>query len=308
MKVYLAGIRTPTGAKPAWKKVVAEIEKEMRIYLAGSSGRRKLLIDALRQQGIDNMKLYLSGTDAWKYVMDGTSDAFSLKTACEIYVLESFAYISADDVLIPLIPFFKGFLLDSGAFTFLQQSGGKNVDFDKYLNRYIDFINEYDIQNFFELDIDAVVGYEKVLEYRKILEEKTGKKCIPVWHRSRGKKEFLKMCEEYPYVALGGIAIKEISQAEYKYFPWFIREAHKRGAQIHALGFTSRSELGKYHFDSVDSSSWTAGNRFGYIYKFTGKTLKRYHKPEGMRVKTWETAINNFTEWVKFAKYAETHY
>ena len=33
----------------------------------------------------------------------------------------------------------------------------------EYLQRYIDFINKYDVKYFFELDIDAVVGYVLVL-------------------------------------------------------------------------------------------------------------------------------------------------
>ena len=39
-------------------------------------------------------------------------------------------------------------------------------------------------------------------------------------------------------------------------------------AKIHALGFTSISGLEKYHFDSVDSTSLTTGNRFRMLYHF----------------------------------------
>ena len=224
----------------------------------------------------------------------------------ELFILQSFAYINEDKEIIPWIHKFKGFLLDSGAFTIFTQKSNK-MDFEEYLNKYIKFINDYDVKQFFELDIDSVVGYEKVLEYRKRLEEGTGKKCIPVWHKSRGKEEFLKMCREYPYVAVGGIVSKEITRNEYKYFPWFINQAHKYGAKIHGLGFTNLKGLQQYHFDSVDSSSWTTGNRFGFIYKFTGKTLIKIPRPEGHKVKAREVAINNFLEWVKFSKYAEAH-
>lgn len=256
--------------------------------------------------GDEALNMYLSGTGLWRYALDGTRH-LTLPGLHSFYVLESFAYIQTDDILIPLIPYFKGFMLDSGAFTFMQQQKQKSVavDFDAYLDKYIAFINTYHIDQFFELDIDNLVGYEKVKQYRRILEKRTGKQCIPVWHRNRGKDEFLRLCDEYSYVALGRIVSKEIRLTEHRFFPWFIREAHKRDAKIHGLGYTHLKGLRKYHFDSVDSSSWTSGNRFGHVYRFNGRTLEKINKPEGFRVRTRETAIQNFTEWVKFSQYAE---
>lgn len=224
------------------------------------------------------------------------------------YILESFYYANKDDIQ-RLLPYFGDFLLDSGAFTFMQNSKA-HVDWNRYLEEYAEFINAYKIDKFFELDIDNVVGYEEVLKLRNKLEHLTGKQCIPVWHTSRGKEEYLKTCNEYPYVAIGGIAIKTIKSTQYKYFPWFIEQAHKRGAKVHGLGFTNLEGIKKYHFDSVDSTSWTTGNRFGCIYKFNGKTIVKYGKPEGTRIpkdKVRELAVNNFVEWCKFQQYADTH-
>lgn len=193
------------------------------------------------------------------------------------YILESFYY--ADEITKKLIPYFGDFLLDSGAFTFMQGKSG-SIDWEEYIDRYADFINETDTKKFFELDIDSIVGYDKVLQYRRTLEAKTGKQCIPVWHKSRGKEEFIRMCKEYPYVALGGIAIAKGAKDEFdsKYFPWFIKTAHEYGAKIHCLGYTNMEGIKKYHFDSVDSTSWTAGNRFGFIYKFDGNTMQKNTK------------------------------
>ena len=124
-----------------------------------------------------------------------------------IYALESFYY--ADETTEKYLPFFGDFLLDSGAFTFF--SSGKQVDWDEYVEKYARFIVKNNVKHFFELDIDCIVGYDNVLKIRKYIEEKTGKKCIPVWHKSRGKEEFIKMCKEYNYVAIGGIVSKEIT-------------------------------------------------------------------------------------------------
>lgn len=133
---------------------------------------------------------------------------------------------------------------------------------------------KHDIKYFFELDIDAVVGLEEVEKLRKRLEAETGKKCIPVWHKSRGKEKFIEMCKEYDYVAIGGIVTKEIKPVEHKYFKWFIDTAHFYGCKIHGLGFTNLKGLYIYNFDSVDSTSWGSGWRFGSMYHFTGRELK----------------------------------
>lgn len=221
------------------------------------------------------------------------------------FILESFYY--ADEDTERLIPHFGDFLLDSGAFTFMENSKAR-VDWLEYLKRYADFINRNKIEKFFELDIDSVVGYDRVLEFRERLEDMTGRRCIPVWHKSRGIKVFEKDAGEYDYIAVGGIVSKEITRNEYKAFPKLIKKAHQLGARIHGLGFTNLEGLKKYHFDSVDSTAWTTGNRFGYIYRFDGKTMRKEKVPQGQRIgKPREAALINYLEWIKFQRYAETH-
>lgn len=223
------------------------------------------------------------------------------------YMLESF--YSMTDWLIPIAKKCDLFLLDSGAFTFMNNSKS-NVDFDEYLTSYIEFINKHDISHFFELDIDVLVGLEEVERLRKRLESETGKKPIPVWHKSRGKEKFIEMCEQYDYVAIGGIVTKEILPAEYKYFKWFIDTAHSYGCKIHGLGFTNLKGLYIYNFDSVDSTSWVAGGKFGTLYQFTGRGLKQVDTEGRKRRKDLSTdPINrhNYYEWVKFQEYAERY-
>ena len=225
------------------------------------------------------------------------------------YILESFFYADADTER--LMPYYGDFLLDSGAFTFMQGKGG-SPDFDAYAERYADFINRNHVEKYFELDIDSVVGYDRVKLLRAKLERLTGRQSIPVWHKSRGKDEYIGLCKDYPYVAIGGLvdgAKKgEYARALWKYFPWFIRTAHEHGAKIHALGFTSLDGIQQYHFDSVDSTAWTTGNRFGYLYFFDGKTMQKRDAPPGHRIaNSRAAALHNYTEWIKFQKYADTH-
>lgn len=243
------------------------------------------------------MKVCIAGTASFEDIVKASNGI-----SC---MLESYYYIKEWQ-----IDYIKKhcdlFLLDSGAFTFLSNRN-ENIDWIEYTKKYAEFINKYNIENFFELDIDSIVGYEKVKEYRKILEGMTNKQCIPVWHINRGKDEFINLCQKYKYVAFGGIAIREYGVKYYKYFPWFIKTAHKYGTKIHALGFTSMDGLHKYHFDSVDSTSWVSGGRFGQLHVFDGSKIKQIQKPNNLRAKHLSINLHNLNEWIKFQEYAKNN-
>ena len=248
------------------------------------------------------MNVYFAGTSS------GDIKSHRERLCKNLNILESFYYV--DDGLTQLIPYFSNFLLDSGAFTFFSSKTATGLCWDEYLERYADYIVKNNIRHFMELDIDSIVGYDEVLRFRKKLERLTDRPCIPVWHKTRGREDYIKTCQQYDYVAIGGIVSKEIKRNEYPVFTHLIDIAHKNKAKVHGLGFTDLQGLPKYHFDSVDSTAWTSGTRFGVLYTFDGKTLKKIKKTaEGKRVKEpQKIAFHNFAEWVKFAQYAETHY
>lgn len=291
MRIYLAG-GISGNLKPGWKKVIEneDIEQLQEGHLEKLAGH---FLE-------EDLKIFLAGVAPWQN--EGLYDDAIRKH--KPFILESFYYVDADTER--LIPLFGDFMLDSGAFTFMQGKGV--VDWVEYVERYADFINHNKIDKFFELDIDSVVGYDKVLKLRERLERLTNRQSIPVWHKSRGVDDFLSMCDAYPYVALGGIVTGEFKSTEYRHFPRLINEAHKRGAKIHGLGFTALSWLPKCHFDSVDSTAWTTGNRFGFIYRFDGKTMRKTNAPEGHRLgDARKVALINYVEWIKFQRYAEVH-
>ena len=267
----------------------------MKVFLAGGESRHWL------HDKEERMKVFLAGTAPWR------SEGIYNKVIKENgpYILESFYY--ADEDTERLIPEFGDFLLDSGAFTFMMNTKQK-IKWEEYIEKYAYFIKKNNIKKYFELDIDSIVGYEKVKEYRKMLENLTGRPCIPVWHKSRGIKEFQRMCDEYDYAAIGGIVAKEIKPNQYKALPMMIDEAHRRKCKLHGLGFTSLKWLPICHFDSVDSTAWTTGNRFGFIYYFDGKTMKKIDCPKGKRLADGrKVAVINYTEWIKFQQYAENN-
>lgn len=217
------------------------------------------------------------------------------------FVLESFYYIK--DYQIPLIKSAELFLLDSGAFTFLSNCKQKVV-WEEYVDKYSEFINKHDVQYFFELDVDPVVGYGKVLELRRRLENNTGKKCIPVWHKSRGIDEFKKSVAEYDYIAIGGIVTKEITRSEYPLMKKLCAYARQNGTKVHGLGFTP-IDVQDYGFYSCDSTSWNAISRFGSIYRFDGGKVVKV-TPAGKKVdksRYVEGEVHNIKEWIKYQNY-----
>lgn len=226
---------------------------------------------------------------------------FDRTMASRVNLLESFYYIA--DWQTRNIHNFKSFMLDSGAFTFMQNAN-KVVDWNKYLNAYIKYIVENGVRLFFELDIDSVIGFDAVLGLRRRLEAETGRRCIPVWHVNRGWDEWLRMCDEYEYVAIGGIADRGRVKVE-PYVRRFTKEAHRRGSKVHGLGYTKLSNLKSTGFDSVDSTAWLYGNRGAYAYEWNGIEMRKHATPKGKRMNSKAIARHNFLEWVKMAESLE---
>lgn len=244
------------------------------------------------------MNIYLAGLSTTKNFISKYKN---------VLLLESFFY--AKDWMAPV---FKNnrIMIDSGAFSFMQGTDISNVDWDQYVERYAKFINEHKIDLFIELDIDSIVGLEEVERLRRKLERLTGKKCIPVWHRSRGRDYWLKMIDEYEYVALGGVVSGKGTKEAKQYislFPWFLQQARKKNTKVHILGFTTIPLLKKYRPHSVDSTAWIYGNRGGFLYKFSGGELLKINKPKNSRLRSSKVLEHNFNEWVKFQEYAERY-
>lgn len=249
------------------------------------------------------MRIYLAGTESRPYLLENWNKEF------KPYVLMSYVYCRNKDIK-PILENAGDVLIDSGAFT-IREKTNKEIKYEEYLEQYADFIVKNNIKKFFELDIDSIVGYEKVKYYRTKLETLTNRPCIPVWHINRGKEDFIQTCENYGYVALGGIASYQDRTRNKKYiesFPWFIREAHKRNCKIHGLGITEYKTIKKCHFDSVDSTTWLAPTKYGQPMMFDGKRMILIQKPPNTKLKHYKGIEEiEFAEWVKFQEYAEEH-
>lgn len=166
-------------------------------------------------------------------------------------------------------------LIDSGAHSFQK---GVRVDWLEYTKQYAEFIKKFDRPNvvgYFEMDVDNVIGYDKVIELRKIL-ERVSNKIIPVWHKNRGIEDFKQMCQKYAgkVVAITGFKNEDIKDEQYL---MFLKYAKKHNCKVHCLGMTRKSILDKVPFDYVDSSSWVQSSIFGRI-DGKGKVTKAFSK------------------------------
>ena len=289
MKLFLAGTK---GRSFITEKIIGD---NMKVFLTGGN-YKNAVVDKIME---DTMRIFIAGEHP---VKNGPLADWSVE---KLNILESYYYARNNKHIQRLISAMPRdrLMVDSGAHTF--HKGVIKTDWDKYTEEYAEFVVKHDVDIYVEMDIDIVVGLDKVEKLRDKLESITKKKCLPVWHVNRGKQYFFDMCDEYDYVGIGGLTDKTVRHKTAKYFPWFIAEAHRRGAKIHGFAFTG-TDIVNYGFDSVDSTSWLYGNRGGFLYHFDGRGLKKIPKPAGTRMKSKEVAFHNFNEWVKFGHYMET--
>lgn len=242
------------------------------------------------------MKVFLAG--------DGWEKLWLEKGFFDFYRLNTFFYLKEKEILV--LSKYKGFLLDSGAFTFF---GNTKVSINEYVDSYIAFINKHNIEHFFELDLYTVPEYgtTKTEELRAYIEQKTGKQTIPVFHHICGIDYFKTLCKNYKYIAISasGLYDSKWTRTNPEKLKAMVLYANSKGVKVHGLGYTKLDMLSSIPFYSVDSATWISGNRFGAIYVFNGAGLSKTKKPVGMRVKCNETGRHNFYEWIKFQKYAD---
>lgn len=294
MNIHLAGVYSrpnifidPKDSGLTYDQIGQLAEEEMHIYLAGGCTGNNNPIWRENRNSPEKMEEFFPIADR------------------KIHILESFVYLKPwMDIYIKR---YWNFMLDSGAFTFMRSAKHGHIDWEDYVEKYAAFINRLDLDLFFELDIDALIGVDETSILRRKLESLTGKKPIWVLQSGRTLEEFKEAVHEYPYVALSLSGMTKLSKDRRKMKPqinMLCNIAHRAGAKIHGLGFT-RTDMRGYMFDSVDSTAWIFGNRAGYLFRFNGRELEKIKAKPGMKMKAKETALHNFNEWIKFQRWAE---
>jgi len=207
-------------------------------------------------------------------------------------------------------------MLDSGAHTL--QKGKVSIDFDKYVDSYIDFLKKYGkyFEAFVELDVDNIVGLERVEKWTEKITKEVGRQPIVVWHRGRGFDYWKKMCEKYEYVGFSGF-VSGTGQGEVpnKYVGIFLNVAKQNKTKVHGFGYTKPELVKRYNFYSVDSSSWLIGCRWGGVCVFNGKSLVMYSKKQFYeKYKKFNNLTNfdinyfNASNWKRYSEYINEYW
>lgn len=243
------------------------------------------------------MILYLSG------LLSESNDFLDKLDLSKISTLQAFPYMSNNKI--DYINKFNNFILDSGAFTMMNKNN-KNFDITEYVKKYGKFVKDNDIDNFFELDVDGVYGFDVYKDCLYRLQDISGKDPIRVYHTWRGLDYFDEVTKNKDIIAIGGIAVKQIRSKDYDMFIKLINNAHKNNCKIHGLGLTSSSNLRRFNFDSVDSSRWIMARRFARCQRFDGHSINSVGICEsGTSYKDENIMLHNFKYWVEYSKYLE---
>lgn len=191
------------------------------------------------------------------------------------------------------------YLFDSGAFTYISNPK-KSINLEEYVARYCYYINEFDIKNFFELDLDVFLSLEEVENIRRKIYLETHKKPILVYHESRGREYWTRMCKEYDFISIGVPDAKDNSGLTNEILSDMCDEAHTYGTLVHGLGCASLVMLNSHSmfFDTVDSTSWNFSKR-GYAAKVNEKgEMTKIELP--FYYTTIEAQEEDLREWAKF--------
>lgn len=177
-------------------------------------------------------------------------------------------------------------LLDSGVFTFLRKTGqlrsrvkekesDKDAapltldDFQNYADNYKAYLKQHldDWDFVVELDVDNIFGVEVSRAFRTELKQIAGDKLIPVWHTVAGMSGWVDCYNEFPYIGTG--SDKPMDPTFYRRI---IDEAHAHGAIVHGFGGTREDIMHAVPYDTADSTTWLAANRYG---QFGGTNFRR---------------------------------
>ncbi len=165
------------------------------------------------------------------------------------------------------------FFLDSGAFTFAQTSHGE-VDAgaqSAYLEAYFNFIEatKGSFIRIAEPDFDSsTMSVDQVTRIREaMLEQWPELNIVPVYHPWRGIDAWHQYCDD-PRIKAVGVGMGKYSMGELRKLVMY---AHLRGKPVHGFGMTRIASTAKVvPFDTIDSISWVAGQKFGVSYLFKG--------------------------------------
>lgn len=257
------------------------------------------------------MRMYLAGGESmirtYKLAVPGEANLF----ASYFYTSNATKFLEH----MRQYPRTKGFItIDSGAHSFFGLQGmsctsGKTPlsvekpDEEKYFAAYCDWLEKYwsDINYFVELDIQSIIGIERVRAWRQVLKDRgLFSKCIMVHHSSDPPGHFEELLEtsESRYIGFEGKRERKILL---DYMP-LLKRCYEAKIRVHGFALTSRDVVSKYPFFSVDSTTWANTTRYGMVIS---RDAMGFMKPMPGTKKNF--VKHNFpTEWIGTGKGRDT--
>lgn len=162
-----------------------------------------------------------------------------------------------------------GVFVDSGAYT--ARTMGVDLDLEGYIEWLT--VNRSLIGQYANLD---VIRDPEATARNQATMEAAGLAPVPVFHTGSSWVELHRLAEQYDYVALGGMASESAARDSGEWMKWQVHAhqvAARYGCRLHGFGVTGWRTMSELPWASVDSSSWTAGQRYGWVSVWTGRRI-----------------------------------
>lgn len=218
------------------------------------------------------MRLYLAGAET-----TGMKCVKALEGLQDLAFLSSYWYLKKNPAIIShcvenKIPH----MLDSGAFSALHS--GAEID----IAAYCDFIKEHGakFEKIAQLDcIGDWKGTAKNLDYMRA----QGLNPIPVFHTNE-PFDWLDELLKNDYLCLG-VTGSKLRQSQI--IAWLVKVFKRRehinpDCKMHGFALTAAKVIKYFDWDTCDSSTWLAGQKFSRI--ITGDNLKQVHRKDWKKI------------------------
>ena len=109
--------------------------------------------------------------------------------------------------------------------------------------------------------------------------ESKGFRPLPTFHQGSPLSELERLCQNYEYIALGGLV--SFSSRQNLLIVWLkkcFQIIMKYNTRVHGFGVGSFLLWKMFPFYSVDATTWLIGGKFRRIVKFDGNAIKTYGK------------------------------
>lgn len=187
-------------------------------------------------------------------------------------------------------------IIDSGLFTMMFGASSNRTytmdDLKDYTVKYIRYLKQLRFRHAaVEMDVHKVLGLEALAELRKYFEDNWPvEQTIFVWHVEEGIDGLRELAKRYPYIAISVPELRNIAKERKQSLLMMvlnllgtIREAGgERPPKVHMLGCMQPDLMFNDMYFSVDSTSWTAPQRWKRVQIFATDNFKAFDKDWGV--------------------------